>query len=62
MFNVGKFTVIEAVQDVINGLYEITNIYIKFPDTRAEVNSSIATLSDLTNLPNVVGTIDGSHE
>ena len=61
VFNVGKSTVIEAVQDVVNGLYELRNVYIKFPDTLAEVNSSIATFSDLTKLPNVVGAIDGSH-
>lgn len=61
VFNVGKLTVIEAVQDVVNGLYELRNIYIKFPDTLAEMNSSKATFSDLTNLPNVVGAIDSSH-
>ena len=61
VFNVGKSTVIEAVQDVANGLYELRNEYITFPDTLAEVNSSIATFSDLTDLPNVVGAIDGSH-
>ena len=33
----------------------------KFPDTLSEVNSSITTFADLTNLPNVVGAIDGSH-
>ena len=60
-FNVGKSTVIEAVQDVVNGLYELRNEHIKFPETLAEVNSSIATFADLTNLPNVVVAIDGSH-
>ncbi|XP_066015457.1 uncharacterized protein, partial [Pocillopora verrucosa] len=60
-FNVGKSTVIEAVQDVVKGLYELCDEYIKFPETIAEVSSSIATFGDLTNLPNVVGAIDGSH-
>lgn len=46
---------------MVNGLYEPRNVYIKFPDTLAEVNSSIATFSDLTNLPNIVGAIEGSH-
>ena len=61
-FNVGKSTVIEAVQDVVNGLYELRNEHIKFPETLAEVNSLIATFADLTNLPNVVGAIDGTLE
>ena len=61
VFNVGKSTVIEDVQDVVNGLYELRDEYIKFPETIAEVNASIATFAELTNLPNVVGAIDGSH-
>ena len=59
VFNVGKSTVIEGVQDVVNGLYELRDEYIKFPETIAEVNASIATFAELTNLPNVVGAIDG---
>ena len=55
VFNVGKWTVIEAVQDVVKGLYELRDEYIKFPETIAEVSSWIATFGDLTNLPNVVG-------
>ena len=61
VFNVGKSTAIEAVQDVVNGLYELRDEYIKFPETLAEVNASIGTFADLTDLPNVVGAIDGSH-
>ena len=61
VFNVGKSTVIVAVQDVENGLYELRNVSIKFPDTLAGVYLSIATFADLTNLPNVVGAIDGLH-
>ena len=34
VFNVGKLTVIEAIQDVVNGLYELRDEYIKFPDSR----------------------------
>ena len=62
VFNVGKSTVIEAVQDVVNGLYELRDEYIKFPETLAEVNTSTATFADLNNLPNVVGAINGSHK
>ena len=61
VFNVGKATVIEAVQDVVNGLYEIRDDHIKFPETLAEVTASIETFADLTKLPNVVGAVDGSH-
>lgn len=49
------------MQDVVNGLYELRNGHIKFPETLLKVNSSIATFADLTNLPNVMGAIDGSH-
>jgi len=45
----------------VNGLYEVRNEHIKFPETIAEVNSSMQTFTNLTNLPNVVGAIDGSH-
>ena len=37
VFNVGKSTVIEAVQDVVNILYDQRNHYIKFPTTIAEM-------------------------
>jgi len=57
---VGKSAVIEAVQDVVNGPYELCNEPIKFPETLAEVNPSIATFADLTSLRNNVGAIDGS--
>ena len=68
VFNVGKLTVFYAIQDVVNGLYElcdkyikfveICDKYIKFPETLA---SSLATFANLSNLPNVVGAIDDSH-
>ena len=32
VFNIGKSTVIEAVQDVVNVLYDQRNQYIKFRD------------------------------
>ena len=37
VFNVGKSTVIEAAQDVVNILYDQRNHYIKFPTTIAEM-------------------------
>ena len=33
VLNVGKATVINTVQDVVNGLYEIRDDHIKFPET-----------------------------
>lgn len=60
-FNVGKSTVIEAVQDVVEALYELRNEYIKFPETEAETLAATDTFEELSKLPNIVGAIDGSH-
>ena len=60
-FNVGKATAIEAVQDVVEALYEIRNEYIKFPETEAETVAATGTFAELSELPNIVGAIDGSH-
>ena len=51
--NIGKFTVIEVVQDVVEGLYDLRNEYIKFPETGAETASIV---------PNIAGAIDGTRE
>ena len=59
--NVGRTTAIEAVQDVVNQLYELRNHYIKFPVTAAEIAASIETFAQLSELPNVVGAIEGTH-
>ena len=56
-----KATIIEAVQDVLEALYEMRNEHIKFPDSEAETRAAIETFQDLSNLLNIVGTIDGSH-
>ena len=34
----------------------------KFPESEAETRAGIKTFQDLSNLPSIVGTIDGSHE
>lgn len=60
-FNVGKATVVEAVQDVVEALYEVRNEYIKFPETEAETLAATGTFAELSELPNIVGAIDGSH-
>ena len=61
--NVGKSTVVEAVQDVVNALVDARNQYIKFPRTAAETAACIQTFRDNTRseLVNVAGAIDGTH-
>ena len=61
VFNVGKSTVIEAVQDVVSALFELKDEYIHFPQTVTETTASIGTFEDLSRLPNIVGAIDGTH-
>ena len=36
-FNIGKTTVIEAVQDVVDALYDLKNEYIKFQSKNIDV-------------------------
>ena len=60
-FNVGKTTVYEAVQDVVDVLCGIKEEYIKFPSTDQEIFATRQTFEGFTNLPNVVGAIDVSH-
>lgn len=60
-FNVGKTTVIEAVQDVVEALCDLKNDWIKFPSTNREILATRETFESLTDLPNVVGAIDGTH-
>lgn len=59
--NVGGTTAFEAFEDVVNSLYELRNEYIKFPLTMAETQETIATFELLSDLPNIVGAIDGTH-
>ena len=47
-FNVGRATVIEAVQDVVEALYELRHEYIKFPETEAETLAATETFEDLS--------------
>ena len=62
-FNVGKSTVIEAVQDVVNALFDASDQFIKFPTTPAETAASIETFRENTRseLVNVAGAINGTH-
>ena len=56
-FNVGKSTVIEAVQDVVNALFDVSDHFIKFSTTPAETAASIETFREntLSELVNVAG-------
>lgn len=60
-FNVGKSTVVEAVQDVVEALYELRDSYIKFPSTEEEISSTVDTFKKLSSLPNLAGAIDSIH-
>lgn len=59
-FNIGKTAVIEAVQDVVNALFDASDQFIKFPTRLAETVASIETFCDhtLSELVNVAGAID----
>ena len=46
---------------MLEALYEMRNEHIKFPESEAETRAAIETFQDLSNLLNIVGTIDGSH-
>ena len=63
-FSVGKSTVIEAVQDVVNAFFDASEQFIKFPTTPAETAASIETFRENTcsELVNVAGAIDGTHK
>ena len=62
VFNVRRSTVLEAAQDVVEVLSNLRNDYIKFPITQAETRHCIDTFQDVSDLPNIVGAIDGSHK
>lgn len=60
-FNVGRSTVLEAVQDIVEALFNLRNVYIKFPIAEAETLVCIETFQDVSDVPNIVGAIGGSH-
>ena len=59
--NVKKSTVIEAVQDVAESLFNLRNEYLKFPETEQETAAIIRTFEEYSDLPNIAGAIDGTH-
>ena len=44
--NVGKPTLIEAVQDVVESLFDLRNKFIKFPETEQETGALIRTFEE----------------
>ena len=60
-FNVGRSTVLEATQDVVNALCDLKDDYIRFPETQAEIARCKDTFQGLSDLPNIVGAIACSH-
>ena len=59
--NVRKSTVIKAVQDVVESLFDLRNEYIKFPATEQETAVLIRTFEEYPDLPNIAGAIDRTH-
>ena len=60
-FNVGRSTVLEVVQDVVDALLELKDLCIKFPKTEEQVIAARESFQLWSALPNVVGAIDGTH-
>lgn len=52
---------IEAVQDVVEALCDLRHEYIRFPVTNEEIIATRVTFEELTDLPNVIGAVDGTH-
>ena len=52
---------IEAVQDVVESLFDLRNEYIKFPETEQETAALIRTFEEYSDLPNIADSIDGTR-
>ena len=53
---------IEAVQDVVESLFDLRNEYIKLPETEQETAARlIRTFEEHSDLPNIAGSIDGTR-
>ena len=59
--NVGKSTVIQTAQDVVESLFVLRNEYIKFPETERETAALIRTFEEYSDLPNIADAIDGTR-
>ena len=45
----------------MEALFNLRNVYIKFPITKARTGVCVETFQDVSDLPNIVDAIDGSH-
>lgn len=61
IFGVHKATVIKFVKIFLIGMMALRDQFIRFPHTHAEIEKCIGTFSHKTNLPHVLGAIDGTH-
>ena len=61
MFCIAKSAVIGVSQDFVQALCELKDEFVKFPNTTAAVSEKIEGVKEKSDLPNVIGTIDGSH-
>ena len=60
-YGVHKSTVIKFTKMFLKGMIRSRNSYIKFPKTQSDIKKCIDSFSGKTELPNVVGAIDGTH-
>ena len=60
-FNVGRCTVLEAVEDVVDTLLKLKDLYFKFPETEEQIIVARESFQLWSALPSVVGAIDGTH-
>ena len=51
----------EAVQDVVESLFDLRNEYIKFPKAEQETAALICTFEEYSDLPNIASTIVGTR-
>ena len=45
----------------MEALFNLRNVFIKFPTTKARTGVCVETFQDVSDLPNIVDAIDGSH-
>lgn len=60
-FSLGRSNVLEAVQEVVEALFNLRNVYINFPITEAGTRVWLETFQNVSDLPIIVGAIDRSH-
>jgi len=61
MFGLSKASAVYSTHEFVEELCNFKNQFIKFPNSRAELQRNIEGFSEITEIPNVVAAIDGSH-